>query len=75
MASDKRFLPSGVIPPRRRPDARVPPARFFVTADDNAIPPNAWIARSIRPLSAFNSDKIFCRSKVRSFRLADRFKR
>src|ERR1019366_4104446 len=74
MASDKRLLPSGVIPPRRRPGPRAPPARFFVIADDDAIPPRASIARTIRSLSAFSSDKIFCKSKVCSFRLADRLK-
>lgn len=71
MASDKRLLPSGVIPPRRRPGPRAPPARFFVTGDDDAIPSSASIARSIRSLSALSSDKIRCMSKVRSFRLAD----
>jgi len=72
MASDKRLLPSAVIPPRRRPGPRAPPTRFFVTGDDDAIPPSASIARLIRSLSAPSSDKIRCMSKVRSFRLADR---
>ena len=44
MASDKRLLPSGVIPPRRRPGLRARPARFFVTGDD-AIRSSAAIGR------------------------------
>src|SRR5208283_3639951 len=57
IANDKRLLPSSVIPQRRRPVARAPPARFFVTGDDDAIPSRASIARTIRSLSALR-----CRS-------------
>jgi hypothetical protein len=75
IASDRRFLPSGVIPPRRRPDVGVPAARVFLAVDDDALPSSALIARSIRFRSAVSSDKIFCRSKVRSSHLADCLKR
>ncbi len=69
IASDKRFLPFGVMPPRlflltpvRR---RVPAPLFLVPCCDD--PTSATMAPVSRSLSSFKSATILCKSKIRSF--------
>jgi hypothetical protein len=74
MASDIRFLPSGVIPPPFCPfDATcwAAAARTFLTTTfDEVGPSSTEIARSSRPLSCFSSSTIFRVSNVYYFVLA-----
>ena len=69
IASDKRFLPAGVIPPRRfflLPGAEVlralPLVHVAMLEEADSI--SAAIALPIRSLSLSSSDTIFCMSKV-----------
>ena len=70
MASDRRFLPAGVIPPRLFPvaDAAVLRATllFRVVRLEEADSTSAAIALPIRSLSLSSSDTILSISKVSS---------
>jgi hypothetical protein len=78
MASDIRFLPSGVIPPRFCPfDATCwgAAARTFLTTTfDEVGPSSTEIARSSRPLSCFSPSTILRVSNVYYFVLAAWFR-
>jgi hypothetical protein len=70
IASDNRFLPSGVKPPRLRFFVVDPfglPMRFLPLPPDKADPNNAEIARPSLSLSFVKSDTNLFRSKVCSF--------
>ena len=69
IASDSRFLPSGVIPPRLFPFEavrRLATAFVFLAAPGEYDSTSAPMARFSRSRSCFKSETIFSRSKARS---------
>jgi hypothetical protein len=67
IASAKRSLPAGVIPPRFFPDVALGEVGIFAIDDLRPFPSSASIARLTRSLSIFKSATIFATSKARSF--------